>query len=242
MTDKELHKLRRQDLLQLLLMQSKEVSRLQSALEKQESVLAELRETGARLKDQLDEKTGLAGQLNELLEEKDAHILRLNLRLEAKDAHIGKLNQRLEEIEELVRRLDRRQEEAEKIIRSLDARRELPEGETRALPAALEEPGQTPPGAFGLPRELLDRLDRFCAAAEGLLAGEEKRNAAPPEEDGRPSLPEEAHAAPPAFGGEPGEPEYPTVVELPPRSLLKKESIAALLRPAHASRRQGQNG
>ena len=56
MTEKELHKLKREDLLRLLLAQSREVTRLKTEAEEREAELASLHETNERLKEKLNEK------------------------------------------------------------------------------------------------------------------------------------------------------------------------------------------
>ena len=56
MTEKELHRLSRQDLLQLLLAQSKEVSRQKNVIEEMKTNAAQDLELTERLKGKLDEK------------------------------------------------------------------------------------------------------------------------------------------------------------------------------------------
>lgn len=77
MTEKELHKLRRQDLLELLLSQSKEVSANQR----------EIRE----LTHQVETLTLNNDHLKERLDDKDAQIERLKQRLDQKDLTISQL-------------------------------------------------------------------------------------------------------------------------------------------------------
>ena len=61
MTEKELRKLHRQDLLELLVEQSREASRLSAALDEKEQECREITENNERLKAKLDEKdAGLA--------------------------------------------------------------------------------------------------------------------------------------------------------------------------------------
>ena len=74
-TDKELHKLRRVDLLELLLEQIREN-------EEQGAKVAELSDLTERLKNKLDQK--------------DEQIERLKLKLDQKDAQIAELEQRCE--------------------------------------------------------------------------------------------------------------------------------------------------
>ena len=82
MTDKELHKLKRQDLLQLLLMQSREVTQQQEAIEELTGTGAELRDMGERLKVKLNEKDEQIERLKEKLNQKDAQIQELQSQLE----------------------------------------------------------------------------------------------------------------------------------------------------------------
>ena len=77
MTEKELHKLRRQDLLELLLSQSKEAARLQTELERLERESEERESSYVRLKEKLDEKDRQLEKLKKRLDEKDARIEQL---------------------------------------------------------------------------------------------------------------------------------------------------------------------
>ena len=72
MTDKELRKLRRQDLLELLVEQSREAARLKAAFEEKEEDLSQFIESYERLKGKLDEKDELIEKLKHRLNEKDA--------------------------------------------------------------------------------------------------------------------------------------------------------------------------
>ena len=74
MTEKELHRLRRQDLLQLLLSQSRDVAKLNSDLANLEEETERLRESNERLKDRLDDKDAQIEHLKERLNAKDAQI------------------------------------------------------------------------------------------------------------------------------------------------------------------------
>jgi len=81
MTDRELRRLRRQDLLQMLLAQSRESVRLQTELDEKDKDLHLLQENYERLKKKLDEK--------------DAQIEKLKGRLDHKDNEIGGLREEL---------------------------------------------------------------------------------------------------------------------------------------------------
>ena len=74
MTEKELHKLRRQDLLQLLVAQTKEAAGLREELEAVTESRDTLSETLERLKARLDEKDAQLEHLKRRLDEKDSRI------------------------------------------------------------------------------------------------------------------------------------------------------------------------
>ncbi|MBQ4257484.1 MAG: hypothetical protein II713_00610 [Clostridia bacterium] len=73
-TNKELHKLHRQDLLELLIGQSREVAQQQETITENEKTIAELNATLERLKDKLNEKDALIEKLKGRLDEKDEAI------------------------------------------------------------------------------------------------------------------------------------------------------------------------
>lgn len=89
MTEKELHRLRRQDLLQLLLSQGREALELQAKLNEAGSALIQTQADYDRLKEKLDEK--------------DAVIEKLKGRLDTKDVRISELKKEIEDF-----RLDRK--------------------------------------------------------------------------------------------------------------------------------------
>lgn len=91
MTDKELRKLRRHELLELLIVQSKEMAGFKTELDEKTEKLTELGESYERLKGKLDEKDELIEKLKERLDEKDALIGKLKERLDEKDILIKKL-------------------------------------------------------------------------------------------------------------------------------------------------------
>lgn len=74
MTEKELHKLRKQDLLQLLLTQGREAAELQAQIKNLSVSLTEAEAGNERLKAKLDEKDELIEKLKSRLDEKDARI------------------------------------------------------------------------------------------------------------------------------------------------------------------------
>lgn len=77
MTEKELHKLRRQDLLQMLLAKSKDAAQLQDRITTLEGENAELSDTVERLKTRLDAKDAQIEHLKHRLDNKDARIAEL---------------------------------------------------------------------------------------------------------------------------------------------------------------------
>lgn len=101
MTEKEFHKLRRRDLLQLLVAQGKENIQLQSESDETKAELAQLQENYERLKKKLDEKDAGFQESNDRLKarlnEKDALIEKLKGRLDQKDARIRELREQMEE-------------------------------------------------------------------------------------------------------------------------------------------------
>lgn len=144
MTEKELRKLHRQDLLELLVEQSREASRLSAALDEKEQECREITENNERLKAKLDEKdAGLAQQtaasgeqlesLKGKLDEKDAQMEKLKGRLDEKDAQIGKLREQT----------DRREEKIEKLEAEMEKLRAIKWREMKES---------------GLPTELMSRL------------------------------------------------------------------------------------
>lgn len=144
MTEKELRKLHRQDLLELLVEQSREASRLSAALDEKEQECREITENNERLKAKLDEKdAGLAQhtaasgeQLESLkgkLDEKDAQMEKLKGRLDEKDAQIEKLREQT----------DRREEKIEKLEAEMEKLRAIKWKEMKES---------------GLPTELMSRL------------------------------------------------------------------------------------
>ncbi len=91
MTDKELRRLRRQDLLELLLEQSKEAARFQMESDKKQQELSRILESYERLKGKLDDKDAVIEKLKGRLDEKDSLIEKLKKRLDNKDEKIEKL-------------------------------------------------------------------------------------------------------------------------------------------------------
>lgn len=110
MTEKQLHKLRRQDLLELLLAQGREAAQLQTQLDEAAEKLSALEDTRTRFIERMNEKDAQIEKLTSRLNEKDAQIEKLTVRLNEKDAQIEKLIGRLNEkdmrIGELTREIE----------------------------------------------------------------------------------------------------------------------------------------
>jgi len=83
MTVKELQKLKRQELLQLLLTQSKEVAGLKKELEAKDKEMIGLVESNERLGARVREKDDLNDRLRGRLEDKNIRIMNLEAELEA---------------------------------------------------------------------------------------------------------------------------------------------------------------
>ena len=105
MTGKELHKLRRQDLLQLLVTQSKENLALREELEKTNTDLTQSMDTTERLKGKLNDKDALIEKLKGRLDEKDLQVKTFKERLKEKDIRIDRLKGRLDQKDEQIEAL-----------------------------------------------------------------------------------------------------------------------------------------
>ena len=97
MTEKELHRLSRQDLLQLLLAQSKEVSRQRAAIEELKSNAEKDHELIDRLKGKLDDKHASLETLKHRLDEKDETMNKLKADAEDMSGTMEFLRSRLDE-------------------------------------------------------------------------------------------------------------------------------------------------
>ena len=113
MTEKELHRLRRQDLLQLLLSQSKEVAQMSEDMEALEAEKNDLIETNERLKGKLDEKDEQIERLKGKLDQKDEQIAMLETQGRIELRADGSADVRLEDIFRVAR------EAAEEYLHSL---------------------------------------------------------------------------------------------------------------------------
>ncbi len=82
MTGKELQKLRREELLQLLLEQSREIARLQTECEEKDNELHGIEQNNGRLKARLEEKEALIHKLEQRRGSKDGRIGELEAEME----------------------------------------------------------------------------------------------------------------------------------------------------------------
>ena len=183
MTEKELHRLRRQDLLQLLVTQTKEGTQQQEDIEKLQSRTAELEATYERLKNRLDEKDAQIERLKEKLNDKDALIEKLKGRLDKKDADIRILREggmiELDEEDGTTRLVTMRIEELFNVARAaaeeyfhskqdaLETAEEPVKPEEPEEPAESEEPAE--PEMTGEPEEEHKETDNgqeACTAEE----------------------------------------------------------------------------
>lgn len=97
MTEKELHKLSRQDLLQLLLAQSREVARQKSSIEELKESLSQEKALTERLKDKLNDKDETIEHLKRRLDDKDESLGRIKGEAEELRAETEKMRARLED-------------------------------------------------------------------------------------------------------------------------------------------------
>ena len=136
MTEKELRKLGRHDLLELLVEQSREAAKLDAALKEKEEALAGAEEGNGRLKEKLNEKDELIEKLKARLDGKDAEMAqraagleetleRLKAKLDEKDASMAQEAERIEEtFSRLKEKLNDKDALIEKLRSRLDSREE----------------------------------------------------------------------------------------------------------------------
>ena len=110
MADRDLRKMKRQDLLELLILQSKEVLRMQDDIMLKTSTIEELTAMSDRLKAKLDEKDeefeGMSDRLKAKLDEKDRQIDHLKEKLDDKDVQLDRLKIRLDQKEAKILKLE----------------------------------------------------------------------------------------------------------------------------------------
>ena len=147
MTEKEFHKLTRQDLLELLLAQSKEVSKLQARLETAKAAGEQVQADFQRLKDKLDEK--------------DAQIERLKQKLDEKDLTISRQEKQLEEL---------RESGNSSGAEGADFQAALREKEEQILFLKRQLAAQSPSGFGGpIPRETMTKLSELLGSVQRVI-------------------------------------------------------------------------
>lgn len=97
MTEKDLARLKRMDLLALLVEQGRQAGELETSLGETQAALNEANGLAERLKERLNEKDAQLERLKERLDEKDAQIERLKQRLDQKDIQLGQLSDKIED-------------------------------------------------------------------------------------------------------------------------------------------------
>lgn len=149
MTDKELRKLRRQDLLQLLLAQSREVARQQELGDELRGEYEQQQKTDRRLKDKLDEKDAQLERLKKRLDQKDAEIASLRLQVARLQAGKGVKPEEVGSVTEIARHINdifrSAQQQAETYMNSLTG------DVSAAVLPELEEPEEPAPAPIPAP-------------------------------------------------------------------------------------------
>lgn len=119
---KDLQRLSRIDLLELLVSQMREADDLRITIEERDHTISNLTDLADRLKDKLDLKDGQIDHLKERLDDKDALIGRLKSKLDDKDELIEKLKHRLDVKDQLIVRLSEADGINDDMLMILDAR------------------------------------------------------------------------------------------------------------------------
>lgn len=105
MTEKEFSKLRRRELLELLLMQTREQKQLEEQIDEKTKQIHDLQQSFSRLEDTMETNNALIADMREYQDEQEEVISRLKKRLDDKDVQIEELQIKLAERERLVRKL-----------------------------------------------------------------------------------------------------------------------------------------
>ena len=138
--NKDLQRLSRQDLLELLVGQMHEGDVLRSTIEQNEREIADLNALAERLKEKLDLKDQQIENLKEKLDIKDAQIDHLKKRLDQKDNTIATLKRRLNRKDVLIARLSESSSITADDLEILDAIEHAQEfAEAEAKPEAEEK-------------------------------------------------------------------------------------------------------
>ena len=120
-SDKDLQRLNRKDLLELLVGQMHEGDELRASIEQKDREIEELAAMGDRLKEKLDLKDEQIENLKSKLDLKDEQIENLKGKLNDKDAKIDKLKDRLDAKDVLIAKLSESQEMSEDELALFDA-------------------------------------------------------------------------------------------------------------------------
>ena len=174
-TEKELHRLSRQDLLQLLLAQSKEVSRQRAAIEELKSNAEKDHELIDRLKGKLDDKDASLETLKHRLDEKDETIAHLKRRLDAKDETMNKLKADAEDMSGTMEFLRSRLDEKDIALDAARARLDMLSGVS--APPVRSGAADTDDRTMASVEERLKALKKQLAQAESAAAAYRKEEA-----------------------------------------------------------------
>ncbi|MBO5556859.1 MAG: hypothetical protein J5927_06705 [Oscillospiraceae bacterium] len=162
MTEKELHKLTRQDLLELLLAQSKEVARQQAELQSMEATRVQLQADFAQLKEKLNDKDVQLERLKAKLDQKDRAIAEQEKRLEEwRKGKRSELEEQVDRIRASARNMKQSLQEKDDQIREL--KRQLTQQRAEAaqvvqMPVVREKKPEQPPAPRYETDYLLDAL------------------------------------------------------------------------------------
>ena len=161
MTEKELQRLSRQDLLQLLLAQSKEVARQRAVIEE--------------LKNNAEKDHELIDRLKARLDEKDETIAHLKRRLDAKDETMDKLKADAEKMSGTVEFLRSRLDEKDIALDAARARLDKLSGVS--APPVRSGAADTDDRTMASVKERLEALKKQLAQAESAAAAYRKEEA-----------------------------------------------------------------
>ena len=180
----ELKKLRRQDLLELLVGQMREADALRATIAERDITITELNALVDRLKDKLDLKDEQLENLKSRLDGKDVQIDRLKDRLNDKDAQMARLYPKLDDKDVTIERLKKRLDSKDLRIEQLEERVRIISHEKGML--SLEE-------LLHMEEQAMERFARH-----GMISAAKEQ----PEAANNPEQPEEQDES-----GEPQEPE-----------------------------------
>ncbi len=136
---KDLQRLNRQDLLELLVGQMREGDDLRAAIERNEREIQNLNDLADRLKGKLDLKDEQMENLKDKLDIKDAQIDHLKRRLDEKDARLEVLKGRLDFKDSIIARLSESQNMSKEELEIIEARERALENEEARIAKAEAE-------------------------------------------------------------------------------------------------------